>query len=630
MIYYPKIYGTCAGANKAINLAYKLKKENKNKNIVIYKEILHNPYVIKELKKDNIICIDDLTKINKNDIVIIRAHGETLETFKYLEDNNIEYYDSTCINVKKVHDIVTEKYNNNFKIIIVGKKTHPEVIGTNSRCNNEAIIVESPNDYENINKNEKYYVVCQTTIGYETVSGLLNYLNINNIEYEHTNTICPHQKLIQSSSVSLSEQMDIMFIIGGKHSSNTKELYNQCKKICAKSYHVDDINEFYEIIKKEDISYTTKIGITAGGSTPKNQIQEFSNLLEFTIYYKNKVKELNKELNKYNKTLLNDNDNKIITDAINKFINMNSDGKFLRGCLIDLGYKLNKNDDYANSLAIAYETFQTAILVHDDIIDNASLRRGKETIHKTYNKEFSKYNHNENIHNNLALCIGDLGFFYTNELIIKKYKNDKNFIKLFNYYNQIVINTIKGEIIDVYLPFKEKYDKENILSHNDIFEIYKLKTSWYSVVGPFVLGMILSNSSAKNIKEMETILENIGISFQIKDDILGVFSSKEILGKSVYSDIEEFKQTILYSYIKIEKPEYLNELLKYYGKENISENDAKNVQDIMIQSGALDYANNIMNNLFNDSKEKIKNLDISEYIKNILLGLITYLEIREK
>ena len=101
MIYYPKIYGTCAGANKAINLAYKLKKENKDKNIIIYKEILHNPYVIKELKKDNIICIDDLTKINKNDIVIIRAHGETLETFKYLEDNNIEYYDSTCINVKK-------------------------------------------------------------------------------------------------------------------------------------------------------------------------------------------------------------------------------------------------------------------------------------------------------------------------------------------------------------------------------------------------------------------------------------------------------------------------------------------------------------------------------------------------
>ena len=70
MIYYPKTYGTCSGANKAINLAYKLKKDNKDKNIVIYKEILHNPYVIKELKKDNIICKDNLEDINKNDIVI--------------------------------------------------------------------------------------------------------------------------------------------------------------------------------------------------------------------------------------------------------------------------------------------------------------------------------------------------------------------------------------------------------------------------------------------------------------------------------------------------------------------------------------------------------------------------------
>jgi 4-hydroxy-3-methylbut-2-enyl diphosphate reductase len=174
MIYYPKTYGTCSGANKAITLAYKLKKDNKDKNIVIYKEILHNPYVINELKKDNIICVNNLEEINKNDIVIIRAHGETLDTFKYLENKNIEYYDATCINVKKVHDIVLDKYNEGYKIIIVGKKTHPEVIATNSRCNNEGIIIESENDYKYIENNDKYYVVCQTTIGYEVVSSLLN------------------------------------------------------------------------------------------------------------------------------------------------------------------------------------------------------------------------------------------------------------------------------------------------------------------------------------------------------------------------------------------------------------------------------------------------------------------------
>ena len=141
MIYFPKTYGTCNGANKAISLAYKLKSDNKDKNIYIYKELLHNPYVINELKENGIFCIEDLSILGENDIVIIRAHGETKETFEYLDKRGIEYYDATCVNVKKVHEIVIDKYNEEYKIIIVGKKSHPEVIGTNSWCNNEAIII---------------------------------------------------------------------------------------------------------------------------------------------------------------------------------------------------------------------------------------------------------------------------------------------------------------------------------------------------------------------------------------------------------------------------------------------------------------------------------------------------------
>ena len=113
------------------------------------------------------------------------------------------------------------------------------------------------------------------------------------------------------------------------------------------------------------------------------------NDIEFFIYYKDRLKVYEKEIVKFNKTFQKE-DNNIIDDAIDKFAAINKGGKYLRGCLIDLGYKLNKKDEYATPLAIAYETFQTAILVHDDIIDNAILRRGKETIHYTYQKEFEK------------------------------------------------------------------------------------------------------------------------------------------------------------------------------------------------------------------------------------------------
>jgi 4-hydroxy-3-methylbut-2-enyl diphosphate reductase len=628
MIYYPKIYGTCAGANKAIETAYKLKKENTNKNIYIYKEILHNPYIIKELEKDNIKCIDDLKTLTKNDILIIRAHGEPKETYDYLEKNNIEYYDATCTNVLKVHNIAIEKQKNGYKVIIVGKKTHPEVIGTNGWINNEGIIIETKNDYKDLNKSDKYFIVCQTTVSHKKLQELLNYMNENNISYEVENTICNAQKLIQTSSIALAEQMDIMFVIGGKESSNTKELYNLCNEV-TKTYYFSDIKDFFNFIKKEKYTLNTKIGFTGGASTPKEQIKEYANLLEFFIYYKTKLKEFEAELKKINKSFL-ENDNVIVIDAINKFINMNGDGKFLRGCLIDLGYKLTKNDDYAKTLSLAYETFETSILIHDDIIDNAHLRRNKETIHETYKDEFKKYNvENDNTNTSLALCIGDLGFFYTNEMITKKYKNDKNLAKLLSYYNNIVIKTIKGEIIDVALPFIEKNDKEHTLHEEDIMEIYRLKTSWYTVVGPFVLGMILGNSKAKDIETFEKVLEPLGIAFQIKDDILGIYSSKEILGKSVYSDIEEFKQTILYSYIKINRNDLLGELLKYYGK-SITEEESKKVQELFENSGALEYATNKMNEMFNEVYTNIKLTDIKEYTKNILLGLILFLRLREK
>ena len=623
MIYYPKVFGTCAGANKAIEMAFRLRNEFKEKNVYIYKEILHNPYIIDLLNKENIKCIDDLSIVNKDDILIIRAHGEQKETFDYLKEKGINYYDATCINVTKIHELVHNKYNDNKNIIIIGKKTHPEVIGTNGWCDNKALIIENENDFKTMDKTKEYFIVCQTTISESIVNETLNYLNKNNIKYEFKNTICNAQKVIQTSSIELAKNMDIMFVIGGKSSSNTKELYELIKKE-TNTYYFSNIVEYYDFIKHENITKETKVGFTGGASTPKEQIYEYAYLLEFLIYYKNILNEFTKEINNYNNKLIKD-ENYIIKDAIQKFINMNKDGKFIRASLIDLGYKLNHDDNYSIPLSIAYETFETSILIHDDIIDNSKTRRNKDTIHETYKKEFKEYK-NDNIAKSLALCIGDFGLYSANQIIVDNYKNDKNLPKLLHYYNEVIINTIKGELLDVYLPFIEKNDKNHILHEDDIMEIYKLKTSYYTIVGPFVLGMILANSNNEEIETFKKILINLGIAFQIKDDILGIYGKSKIIGKSTSSDIEEFKQTMLYSYIKIKKVEYLDELLKYYGHKN----KTKEIQDLFIKSGALEYATNKMNGLFYETTHNIKMLNIKEDIKNILLGFIKFLEIREK
>lgn len=627
MIYFPKIYGTCYGANNAINMAIKVKKENKDKKVFIYKEILHNNYVVNELKKLGIEIIETLDNLKKGDIVVIRAHGEAKSTFDYLDSHNITYYDATCINVKRIHDIVLEKQKD-YKIIIVGKKNHPEVIATNGWVNNEAIIIENEEDYSQLNTNTNYFLVSQTTIGLDKVNKLKKYMDNNNINYKYTDTICNYQKLIQTSSVELASHMNIMIVIGGKNSSNTKELFNECSKVC-KSYFFSEIEEFYEFIKTQKFKLSDKIGFTGGASTMKEQILEYSNLLEFYIYYTNRKKDIEKEIKKFNKTVLYGKNNNIVEDALNKFTYMNYDGKCIRGTLIDLGYKTLKKDDKALSLAASYEAFETSILIHDDIIDNSPLRRGKKTIHELYKEEFNKMQI-DNTPTSLALCLGDIGFFYISNYIINNYKNNKNLSKIINCYNDIVINTIKGEILDVYLPFIEKNDKTHKLLEDDIMEIYRLKTSIYTIVGPFTLGMILSNNKERDINEMKNILLPLGIAFQIKDDIIGIFSSTDIIGKPNYSDIEEFKQTILYSYIKIKKPEYLDRLLKIYGKKCINEKEYKEVKELLIESGSLQYANNKMIELFNESKEKLMSYNINPNVKNILLGFIKYLELRKK
>lgn len=636
MIYIPKICGTCGGASFALNLVdelYKreLKKDNP-KRIVIYKEILHNKEVIQNLKKKNIICINDLSEIKKNDIVIIRAHGEGKSFYDYLDNKHIEYYDATCKNVLKIHDIVSEKYKNDYSIIVIGKKQHPEVDGTNGWCDNNAHIISSIEEVDNLKiDKEKILIICQTTISEEKAKKIADKIikKYNKKCVEFVNSICHATKIIQKSSLEIAKKCNYMLVIGGANSSNTKELYNICNKVCP-SIMISDIMDIYTWLKKTKITEKTKIGLTGGASTTKEEIYKIKNLIEFCLFYNKQKKNFEKNINKYNHKFLNEKDNLIVKDATNKFISINGGGKYLRAMLISLGYfisKMEETNEYM-PLAISYETFQTSILIHDDIIDNAKMRRGKDTIPVMYEKELS-IKDDEKLGCSLGICIGDLGFYLTTKMLYDNYFKNPYFKTLIKYYNDIVINTIKGEIIDVKLPFDVKHGYKKECKKEDIFEIYKLKTSYYTVVGPFCLGAILGGANKQKIKTYESVLENIGIAFQIKDDIMGIFGDEETIGKT-NSDIEEFKQTILYEYVCNQKKEYLTELNKYYGKKDLNKEETEKVKQIFISSGALEYANKMMDNLFDESIQKIRSLKLEDKYKNILLGFITYLQTRQK
>ena len=355
-----------------------------------------------------------------------------------------------------------------------------------------------------------------------------------------------------------------------------------------------------------------------------------NNIDLFKDIYIRVYNDLNKLLNEYN---LNITNNKIgyLKDNLELFKELNSNGKLIRGFLISLGYKLGDNTDlsYSYSLSLAYELFQTSILVHDDIIDDDDKRRGTSTIHYSNFEKYKDYNLDDakKVSNSIGICMGDYGFYEANKIIINSYRNDINYFRLLNYYTDIVLKTIEGELIDVCLSFEGKYDLNDIDIEKNTMSVYKLKTAYYTIIGPLSLGMILAGLDDDKINELYAFGEKVGVAFQIHDDILGIFGN---VGKVIGSDIKEFKQTILFSEA-IKNDYYKNELLKYYGKQDLSLEDIEKVRSIFVESGALKYAEELMNKLYEEAKELLWGiLWIKEEDKKVLDGFVDYLKLRDK
>ena len=352
-----------------------------------------------------------------------------------------------------------------------------------------------------------------------------------------------------------------------------------------------------------------------------------SNLAKFNSLHKKVTAEIIKIRDEYNKSLVS-NSSGYLKENLEFFKDLNSTGKLIRGFLVALGYKmLKENIDYSYNLSLAYELFQTSILIHDDVIDDDNIRRGKNTIHYANYLKYKSLNMPEAMNNSksIAICIGDYGFFKVNELIVKYYKDDPHFSKMFDYYNSIILKTMEGQLTDVVLSFESKYKEEKNLE-DIIMSIYKLKTAFYSIIGPLILGLILGGADDKKLEDVNNFGEKIGIAFQIQDDILGIYSD---MGKVIGSDIKDNKQTFLFSYT-MKNQKYKDELLKYYGKEHVGEKEINEVRRIFKECGAYDYANNFMNKMYNEGIDIIKKTEwIKEEDKDIIYGFIEYLKQRK-
>lgn len=274
-----KTAGFCYGVERAVVGATEEITKAKEK-IYCLGEIVHNRQVIKKLEDLGIKCVETIEEAKGT--VLIRAHGVSKEIYDIAKKMNIKIQDYTCPNVLKIHKIAEEFSKEGYFIFLLGAKNHPENIGTLSYCKKNCYIIEKEEDileaiqaFENTKK-KKLLLIAQTTFSlekFDKIEKMLQNKIKKDINFVVKNTICRATELRQKETDELSKNVNVMIIIGGKNSSNTKKLYEVAKKNCDNTVLVETAQEL-EI--KENVE---KIGIMAGASTPKESIEEVINFL---------------------------------------------------------------------------------------------------------------------------------------------------------------------------------------------------------------------------------------------------------------------------------------------------------------------------------------------------------------
>lgn len=280
-----KYSGFCAGVNFTYN---KAKEEIIKGKTYCLGEIIHNKQVINELENLGMITIDKIELVPEYSRVIFRAHGEPLERYEYANKHNLEIIDLTCGRVKLIHNKVLKEKDNSF-IFIIGKKTHPEIIGTVGFSGNDNYVIENSEDIDNaierFNKSDKkrIYIVSQTTFSSKKFDELVCVIKdkIKDIEVIIDKTICDATEKRQNEVNSLSKKCNKMLVIGSSNSSNTKELFNISKNNCENTFLVEDVKDLNKDIIK--INDSDIIGVVAGASAPKYLID---NIVKKYIVFK--------------------------------------------------------------------------------------------------------------------------------------------------------------------------------------------------------------------------------------------------------------------------------------------------------------------------------------------------------
>jgi 4-hydroxy-3-methylbut-2-enyl diphosphate reductase len=260
--------GFCPGVRAAINLAQKTLAEQDK--VYSLGHIIHNEDMVNQLSKAGLSTVDSIKNIESG-TVLIRSHGATLAELEEIRKKGLKIVDATCVLVKRVQKIARQLNEEGYKVVMIGDKDHPEVKAVVGSTD-DVKVVGSPNDLDKITLNKKLGIICQTTQSSDHFADMIASISRRGFsEIKIINTLCRETMDRQTAAVKLCRQVDVMFVLGGSHSANTRKLAELCKKHNPQTYHLQNWAE----LDKNCLSGKMMAGVTAGASTPDDVVEEF-------------------------------------------------------------------------------------------------------------------------------------------------------------------------------------------------------------------------------------------------------------------------------------------------------------------------------------------------------------------
>jgi len=258
--------GFCFGVKRSIDMVEKAVKDGK-KNIQIFGPIVHNPQQIKALEEKGVKMVNSIDEIQPGTL-FIRAHGISPQVHEELKKKNVEIIDATCPFVNVEQNYAKKLYEEGYQVIIIGEKNHPEALGAQGYAPG-SLIIGSVEEAKNLKEVPKIGAVVQTTLEPEEVAKIVAELFHKAKEVRVYNTICQSTKMRQPAAKQLAQEVDLMIVVGGKNSGNTRRLAEVSSRIKT-TYHIETAAE----LKKEWFKGVKTVGVSAGASTPDFIINE--------------------------------------------------------------------------------------------------------------------------------------------------------------------------------------------------------------------------------------------------------------------------------------------------------------------------------------------------------------------